>query len=218
VKVVEAAIITDFYLFLVSVIFISFSGVMMPGPLLAVTIDKASKSKTVGPLVAFGHGVIEFPLMFLIYFGVTQLLAPEVAQVSIGLLGGSVMLYMGVETLRNRKKTNQEYEGSKHGSLIAGILATGGNPFFLVWWLTIGAGLVMNAKGFGLMGFSIFAVTHWFCDFIWYTFVALVVFKSQRFWTRKVNLVVSTFCFAVLMGFGIWFITSALWILISTLT
>ncbi len=214
-KAVEPTIITDFYLFLISVIIISLSGVMTPGPLLAVTIDKASKSKTVGPLVAFGHGVIEFPLMFLIYFGFTQFLAPETAQVSVGLVGGLLMVYMGIETFRKRNKTNQKYESSKHGSLIAGVLATGGNPFFLVWWLTIGTALVINAKLFGFMGFSIFAVTHWFCDFLWYTFVAQIVFKTQRFWTKKVNLVITIFCFAVLVGFGVWFVSSALWMLIS---
>lgn len=205
----------DFYLFLISVIFISLSGVMMPGPLLAVTIEKASKSKTAGPLIAFGHGVIEFPLMFLIYYGVTQLLAPEVAQTTVGLVGGLIMIYMGIETFRNRKKTNQEYEGSKHGSLIAGILATGGNPFFLVWWLTIGTTLVINAKLFGFLGFSVFTVTHWFCDFFWYTLVAVMIFKSRRFWTKRVHDAIFIFCFAVLMGFGVWFVSQALWTLIS---
>ncbi len=56
--------ITDFYLFLGSVILISLSGVLMPGPLFAVTLKKASKSKVAGALIAVGHGIVEFPLMF----------------------------------------------------------------------------------------------------------------------------------------------------------
>ena len=56
--------ITDEYLFLASVFLISLSGVLMPGPLFAVTIQKAAKSKTAGALIAVGHGIVEFPLMF----------------------------------------------------------------------------------------------------------------------------------------------------------
>ena len=56
--------ITDFYLFLASVLLISLSGVLMPGPLFAVTVRKAAKSKFSGALIAVGHGIVEFPLCF----------------------------------------------------------------------------------------------------------------------------------------------------------
>ena len=59
--------ITDFYLFLTSVVLVSLSGVMTPGPLFAVTVAKSLKGKISGVLISFGHGVVEFPLMFLIY-------------------------------------------------------------------------------------------------------------------------------------------------------
>jgi threonine/homoserine/homoserine lactone efflux protein len=42
--------VSDFYLFLISVIFISLSGVMAPGPLFAVTIAKSFKDKMAGGL------------------------------------------------------------------------------------------------------------------------------------------------------------------------
>jgi threonine/homoserine/homoserine lactone efflux protein len=209
--------ITDFYLFLASVILISLSGVMAPGPLFAVTIDKASKHKTAGPLIAFGHGIIEFPLMFVIYFGLTQYVVPEFVQISVGLIGGLVMILMGVQLFRNRTKTNEEQSSSKHGSLIAGIIATGANPYFIVWWITIGAALVMNAKIFGVIGFAVFAVTHWLCDFLWYTVVATAIFKSRRFWTKRVHQAIFLFCFAILVGFGAWFFSSALWLAVNTL-
>jgi threonine/homoserine/homoserine lactone efflux protein len=48
-------IITNFYLFLASVLIISLTGVLMPGPLFAVTVEKASKSKISGALIAVGH-------------------------------------------------------------------------------------------------------------------------------------------------------------------
>ncbi|MEM3623661.1 MAG: lysine transporter LysE, partial [Candidatus Bathyarchaeia archaeon] len=68
----------------------------------------------------------------------------------------------------------------------------------------------MNAAIFGLAGFLIFAVAHWSCDLVWNTFVSLTVFKSRRFWTKRVHEIVFSFCFAILTGFGAWFIISAL--------
>jgi len=202
--------VTDFYLFLLSVIFISLSGVMAPGPLFAVTIAKGFKDKIAGVLISFGHGAIEFPLMFLIYFGFSQLLASSVAQKTVGFVGGLIMIYMSIRMIKAEKKTGGEREDSRHGSFIAGVLATVANPYFILWWATIGAALVINASIFGFAGFLIFAITHWSCDLLWNTFVSLAVFKSKRFLTKKVHYIIFGFCFVVLMGFGIWFIISSL--------
>jgi threonine/homoserine/homoserine lactone efflux protein len=209
--------ITDFYLFLASVVLISLSGVMMPGPLFAVTIEKASKRKNAGLLISAGHGIVEFPLMFLIYYGLTQFVIPDIVQITVGLIGGLLMMYMGVQTFRNRKKTNEKPEGTKQDSLISGIWTTAANAGFILWWLTIGTALIMNARIFGLLGFSVFAVVHWLCDFSWYTVVAVLIFKSRRFWTESVHKAIFIFCFAVLVGFGIWFFSSALWLAINML-
>jgi threonine/homoserine/homoserine lactone efflux protein len=203
-------VITDFYLFLVSVIVISLSGVMMPGPLFAVTIAKSFKKKIAGALISFGHGIIEFPLMFLIYFGFAQLLASSLTQRIIGLIGGLIMIYMGFRTIKTEKKTSEKYEEHRHSAIIAGILTTGANPYFLLWWATIGTFLIANATLFGFMGFLVFAITHWLCDLLWNTFVSMTVFKSRRFWTKKVHNIIFDFCFVVFVGFGLWFFISAL--------
>jgi len=203
-------IITDFYVFLISVIFISLSGVMAPGPLFAMTVAKGVKDKIAGVLISFGHGVIEFPLMFLIYFGFAQLLKSEIVQTIIGLIGGLILIYMGFRMVKAEKKMGEEYGGSGHGSFIAGVLTTGSNPYFLVWWATTGTTLVRNAAVFGLLGFLVFALTHWLCDLLWNTLVSVTVFRSRRFWTKKVHSIIFGFCFVVFMGFGVWFVISAL--------
>ena len=161
------AFTADFYLFLASVVLISMTGVMMPGPLFAVTIEKAAKRKTAGLLIALGHGIVEFPLMFLIYYGITQIVASDIlqtVQVTVGLIGGLLMMFMGVQTFRNRKKTSEKYESPKRDSLIAGIWTTAANAGFILWWMTIGTTLIITARTFGLREFSVFAVVHWLCD------------------------------------------------------
>jgi threonine/homoserine/homoserine lactone efflux protein len=202
--------ITDFYLFLLSVISISLSGVMTPGPVFAVAIAKGSKDKAAGFLISLGHGIVEFPLMFLIYFGFAEFLSSSMAQKIIGVAGGLILIYMGVRTLKTQNEDCTRPSHSKHGSIVSGILATGANPYFLLWWATIGTALIMNASFFGFLGFSVFAITHWSCDLLWNTFVSLTVFKSRRFWTRKVQRAVFILCSAILTAFGALFIVSAI--------
>jgi threonine/homoserine/homoserine lactone efflux protein len=208
-------VITNFYLFLASVLLISLTGVLMPGPLFAVTLEKASKSKISGALISVGHGIVEFPLMFLIFFVLSQFEIPNLVQVAVGLIGGALMVFMGVQTFRNRRKQETASVNVKRESVLAGIYTTAANAGFILWWLTIGTTLILNAQLFGLLGFSIFAGVHWLCDFSWYTVAALLIFKSQRFWTQRTRIGITLFCAAVFIGFGAYFMGSALWSLFA---
>jgi threonine/homoserine/homoserine lactone efflux protein len=203
--------ITDFYLFLVSVLLISFSGVLMPGPLFAVTIEKASKSKVAGALIAVGHGIVELPLMFLIFFVLSQFEIPSFVQVAVGIIGGLLMILMGLQAYRKRYMQEEAIVELKKDSVLAGVWTTAANAGFILWWLTIGTTLILNAKLFGLLGFSVFAGVHWFVDFSWYTCVALLIFKSQRFLTKRAGMGITLFCVVVFIGFGVYFMGSALW-------
>lgn len=203
-------LITNLFLFLLSAIFISLSGVMMPGPVFAVTVTRGYTDKIAGALIALGHGVIEFPLMALIYFGFAQFFALNMTKIVIGLVGGLMLMFMGIEMFKTRGKILERSRSLKHGSFISGIITTGANPYFFSWWATIGAALIMNASIFGVIGFSLFAITHWLCDFLWYFFVSMTVFKSRRFWSKRVHKIIFGFCSIVLIGFGAWFIISVL--------
>lgn len=204
------AFITDFYLFLASVLLISLSGVLMPGPLFAVTIKKAAASKVSGVLIAVGHGIVEFPLMFLIFFVLSEFEIPLIAQIAVGLVGGFLMVTMGLQAFRNRHKNEETAVSPKRDSVFAGVYTTAANAGFILWWLTIGTTLILNAKLFGLLGFSIFAGVHWLTDFTWYAVVAFLIFKSQRFLSGQVRMGITWFCITVFIGFGLYFMGSAL--------
>jgi threonine/homoserine/homoserine lactone efflux protein len=195
---------------------ISLSGVLMPGPLFAVTLEKAAKSKIAGALIAVGHGIVEFPLMFLIFFVLSQFDIPSAVQIAVGLVGGFLMIFMGLQTFRNRHKSEEAHVSLKRDSVLAGVYTTAVNAGFILWWLTIGTTLILNAQLFGLVGFSVFAGVHWLCDFSWYTVAALVIFKSQRFWNERTKMGIMFFCVAVFIGFGAYFMGSTLWSMIST--
>jgi threonine/homoserine/homoserine lactone efflux protein len=207
--------ITDFYLFLASVLLISLSGVLLPGPLFAVTIKKASKNKVAGALIAIGHGIVEFPLMFLIFFVLSQIEIPNIVQIAVGIVGGFFMIFMGLQAYRKRHRQEGTIVELNKDSVLAGIWTTAANAGFILWWLTIGTTLILNAKLFGLLGFSVFAGVHWLVDFSWSTVVALLIFKSQRFWTQRTRMAITLFCVAVFIGFGVYFMGSSLWSLLA---
>ncbi len=193
------------------------SGVLLPGPLFAVTIEKATKWKTAGALIALGHGIVEFPLMFLIYFALSQLALPAAVEIGVGLVGGIFMIFMGVQAFKNRKKEETLKPNSSRDSLLAGLWTTAANAGFILWWLTVGTELILNAERFGLLGFTAFAGVHWLCDFAWYSAFAFAIYTSRRFWTRRVHESVAIFCVAVFVGFGAYFFVSALWVVVSPL-
>ncbi len=207
--------ISNFYLFLGSVLLISLSGVLMPGPLFAMTIKKASKSKIAGALIAVGHGIVEFPLMFAIFFVLSQFQLPSAVQVAVGLIGGGLMVFMGIQAFRNRHKQDDTTISVKRESVLAGVYTTAANAGFILWWLTIGTTLILNAQLFGLAGFTIFAGVHWSTDFLWYAVVGFLIFKSQRFWNDRLRMGITLFCVAVFVGFGAYFMGSALWSLFA---
>ena len=212
------ALITDFYAFLISVVFISLSGVLLPGPLFAITLKKAAKRPAVGALISIGHGMIELPLMLLIYFALDQFAAiPVQVEIAVGISGGLFMIFMGIQTYRNRNRIDAGIEGSKQDTIVAGIWATAANAGFILWWLTVGTTLIISAKQFyGFLGFSVFAGVHWLCDFVWYTVIAILVFKSVRFWSTKTHKAITFFCIAVLFVFGVLFFGSAITLAIET--
>ncbi len=187
----------------------------MPGPLFAVTITKSAKSKVAGALIALGHGIVEFPLMFLIFFVLSQFEIPSIVQVAVGLVGGSLMVFMGIQAFRSRHKQEELKVPLNRDSVIAGVWTTAANAGFILWWLTVGTALILNAQLFGFAGFSIFTGVHWLVDFVWYAVVGFVIFKSHRFWSDRIKMGITLFCVAVFIGFGFYFIGSAAWSLLA---
>ena len=96
----------------------------MPGPLFAVTLKKAAKSKFSGALIAVGHGIVEFPLMFLIFFVLSQFTIPNNVQTMVGLVGGFLMIFMGVQAFRSRLKQEEATKVLKRDSVLAGVWTT----------------------------------------------------------------------------------------------
>ncbi|MBL7154793.1 MAG: LysE family transporter [Phycisphaerae bacterium] len=205
-------------LFLGQVIGISLSGVMAPGPVTATTIVMGSRNRWAGTLIAVGHGIVEFPLMVLIVVGMNKILKSPAVQIGIGLAGGAFLLMMAWQILLSLRSLEQEKGGNVKGTpIMAGIVLTAGNPYFLLWWATIGLGLASRANELGAWAFVLFAVVHWLCDFVWLGALSWASHKGSALLGHKSLRIVLIVCSAALLVFGAMFIYGAGRMLIKTL-
>jgi len=199
--------------FLLSVVAISLSGVMMPGPMFAVTVAKSYKSQFAGIQIALGHAVIEVPLILLIYFGFARFFQSEPVQLGLSLAGGAMLIWLGIGMFRAKAKVIDKGKDLSYNSVTAGVITSLFNPFFLLWWATIGSMLIMNSLSFGIMGFALLVPVHWLCDLLWLSFVSIMVYRTQSLWGRKFQEGLFTACSLLLIGFGVWFLISGLQLL-----
>lgn len=196
--------------FLLQAILISLSGVMAPGPLTVVVVGEGARSQRAGALIALGHGIVEFPLMALIAVGFAPVLERPLVSAVIGLAGGAVLLWMGVGLLRNLRSQTPGSETREASPLVAGMLMSAGNPYFLVWWATVGATLIFRAREFGLWPFVLFAVIHWSLDLIWYGLLAAASHRGVRIMGPRFLRGVSLVAGLLLLFFGIRFVLDSL--------
>jgi len=193
--------------FLAQVVVISLSGVMAPGPVTAAAIALGARSRYAGPLIAVGHGIIEFPLMILIVLGVGRILKLPTAQIIIGLAGGIFLLIMAIQMLRGlRSAEKQEVKVTKSAPVLAGVILSASNPYFLFWWATIGLALAITATGMGIWAFVVFAIVHWLCDLVWLGVLSWASFKGSVLLGPRAQQTVLLICSVALLGFGLFFI------------
>lgn len=202
--------------FFISVVGISLSGVMMPGPVTAAAIATGARNRWAGVLISIGHGIVEFPLMILIVLGADKLLQSMPARIVIGLGGGIFLLVMAAQMLYAVYRPGPQQAASvKRGPLMLGVVLSVGNPYFLGWWATVGLSLAMQARDIGIWAFAIFAVVHWLCDLVWLTLLSWVSFKGSVLLGGKSQRVVLTICGGTLCFFGLYFIVDAARIVIE---
>ncbi len=195
---------------LLSVIVISFSGVMLPGPMFAVTLAKSYRSPWAGVGISLGHAVIEVPLILLIYFGFARFFQNIIVQLVLSIIGGGMIIWLGVSLFRARNEIVEGNRDVPYRAFTAGIITSGLNPFFLLWWATIGSLLIMRFLEFGTVGLVIFIVVHWLCDLVWLSFVSILVYKTRSLWSRQFHQGLFIACSLLLVGFGAWFLVSGI--------
>ena len=187
------------------------TGAMAPGPLLTITIgESAKRGGIVGPLVVLGHGILELVLLALIVFGVANFLNNPMVFSIIAFLGGFVLVYMGYNIMRNLRNYNLSTinVGAKQGihPVITGIVVSLSNPYWFIWWITIGMGYVIFARDLGMAGVLAFFAGHILSDLVWYSFISYGVQFGGKYLNLKIIKSILFVCSFFLIVFGVFFI------------
>ena len=200
---------------------VSLSGVMMPGPVSAMAITEGTRRGPVaGPLITVGHAAAEAVMLGLLVLGMNRVLQQPPVLGAIGILGGAVLAWMGWgiagAAWRNRLDPPAEAVGRSAGrSLVrAGLLTTMTNPYWLLWWATVGAAYFVRFTRFGPLAVAgLFFIGHISLDLGWNSFLALVVGAGRGKIPARAFRVVLGGCGVFLIGMSLYFVYSGVYFL-----
>ncbi|MCW4016508.1 MAG: LysE family transporter [Candidatus Bathyarchaeota archaeon] len=205
----------DIFNFAATVIILTTSGALAPGPLFFVTISHGIRSGTKsGIIFSVAHTIIEFTLVMLLALGLLSVANQPTIRLAVGAAGGAALIIFGAMQIRSSihetHKTNTQQKTTKNLFLI-GFALTGLNPYFIIWWLTIGANLIFISLEFaGLAGVIFMYLCHVWVDYAWLILVAGFAKKGAKILRHKgYRLMVALFG-AVLIYFGLSFLVDAL--------
>ena len=172
----------------------SLSGALMPGPMLTYTVSRTlattRRSWLTGARVVAGHAAIESLLVVALSLGVVGFLRAPAAVKAIAAVGAALLIYMGVSLLRETVRGRAvELTGSAPAPdqrtsfasrvppVAAGVLVSVSNPYWWIWWVTIGAAFLVRydvtfRRWPGLLAFF---VGHEMGDLGWFLAVSIAL-------------------------------------------
>lgn len=205
----------------------------MPGPLLTVTIgESARRGFWAGPLIVAGHAVLELALILALAGGLSVLLTMTMVSQIIAVLGGAFLLYMGAGMARdaaagrvslkmagnggrggNHSDSREESSGFRTPAVqrrmhpvLAGILVSVSNPYWTLWWATVGLGYITLSLQKGTLGLTSFFTGHILADLVWYSLISAAVAGGRKFLSDRIYSGVIVACGIFLIGLGGYFL------------
>jgi threonine/homoserine/homoserine lactone efflux protein len=205
----------EIILFAVTSFWVGLSGAMVPGPMLTVTIsDSLKKGSKAGILVVLGHYIAEITLMILLVLGLGWVIGSKTVTMIIGGLGGLMLIYIGYAIAKSPvppEIPGDEDPVEKRGSILSGIITSVSNPYFYLWWATVGwAFMLKGIELAGIIGVLSFLVGHWGADLTWYSLVSFFTSKGRHVLPGKRYRIIMIICGVFLVFLGIYFIYSTL--------
>lgn len=195
---------------------IALSGALAPGPLLATVIYESSRRGfKSGPLLILGHALLEILLVALLILGLSRFIDNPPALKIIALAGSLILVYFGIRMIVSLPGLSLDLNpvhapASSKNLVLTGASVSIANPYWTIWWLSIGLGLVLAAQRKGIIAVGVFFIGHILADLGWYSFVSLTISRAQRFISQKTYKGILRLCALALIGFGIYFGVSSL--------
>lgn len=205
---------------------VGLSGAMMPGPLLTYTIQLAyKKGFRTGPQIVLGHAMLEALLIAGVISGLGSFLALPATKIGLWLIGGGLLGWMGFDLLwkesRKAAFSLEETAAAQEGPSArpgltnlhpvgAGVLISASNPYWSLWWATIGLGFITKSLEYGWIGVLAFFLGHISSDLAWYSLIAAAVAGGRRFLTGRAYQILLMVCGMFLLVIAAGFLMDAL--------
>lgn len=173
----------------------------------AVTLNHGTTSRFAGLKVATGHALVELPVIIALFYGIQIITKITDITTYVTLAGGIVLFILATLTLKSLKNESNVYT---HSPLIDGIVLSAFNPYFYIWWLTIGLTLIQKATNMGNLGLPMLSVLHLSCDYIWLLVLSSLSFAGASFLGNKFTKAVGIVTVIMLYAFGLFFVYDAL--------
>jgi threonine/homoserine/homoserine lactone efflux protein len=194
----------DLLSFVITVIVVTASGALAPGQLFfGLLIHGSKEGAPAGFSCAIGHTLVEFPLVLALSLGLLAAASEPTIKGVIGLVGGMGLIGFGALQIYNTIKNKPEFgdvpknSSVPTSSLMLGLALTGLNPYFILWWLTIGSVLIVQALTFAaIVGVLIMYISHVWMDYAYLTAIA-------HLGKRGKGLIGSRYYKLVLIAFGL---------------
>jgi threonine/homoserine/homoserine lactone efflux protein len=194
---------------------IGFSGALVPGPVLTVTIKEAGRRGALaGPLVVLGHGITEIAITVALILGLSAVLKDPRTKLIVGVVGGGFLIFMGISMIAKLRSIGGEVaaagqpRGGSRTPVLLGMTTTLSNPYWFGWWGSIGASMLVASSALGWWGVVAFITGHISSDLAWYTLVSVLVSMglsySRGLWYKIVFGVCGGFLVAVGTAFIIY--------------
>lgn len=167
------------------VVAVSASGVLAPGPLFVANVMYGSRHGAMsGVKAAHGHAVVEIAVISAIAAGLFSAPAflPRYAG-AIALVGGAAILgFAGLQVIgiAKSKEGKQPALAKGRSPFVIGVMLSALNPFFIIWWLTVGLKLVSDSASFGLAaGVALLFALHVWMDYAWLAATAYLASRGR---------------------------------------
>jgi len=205
----------------VSAFLIGLTGAMSPGPYLTMTITRTiTRGPRSAALMLVGHALLEGVLLVGFAFGLQAVLAAPTVHRTLSVVGGAFLVWMASGLLRGALRGTMIAEGPAEasaepqlGSVWQGVVVSLSNPYWSLWWATIGVKLAIDGLAIGPVGVGAFFIGHELADVVWYGFVIAATARGRSLLTPRVYRAIIGACAVFLLYLGVRFILEGLAIL-----
>ncbi|AIF83710.1 putative threonine efflux protein [Candidatus Nitrososphaera evergladensis SR1] len=215
----------DVLAFGAEVVAVSASGVLAPGPLFVANMMYGTRQGALsGIKVAHGHAVVEIVVIAVIaagLFSASAFIADYASVIAIiggvSIIGFAILQIVGIITTARKSKQERKTETvrRKNGPFAAGVMFSALNPFFLVWWLTVGLKLVSDSAAFGAVaGPALLFGMHVWMDYVWLAATAYLASKGSSVLKSKYYRVLMLVLAGLLLYYGVQFLINGVMMII----